>query len=427
MRALLDSALSALAGLMVRVFFRSVEVSGGELIPRGVPLLIVANHVNSIADPLLLLALVDGRARVLAKSTLWSHPVLGPLLVLTGALPVYRHRDTGEDVLKNLTTFARCRDELRRGGAIALFPEGTSHNLPHRLPLKTGAARIAIETETTNPSTGLRILPIGIVYEAKGRFRSRVLINVGEPIDPGPEARRFATDGRKAVRALTDRIASGLESVTTSYQSWDEARLLNLAAAVTGHASLAERFTRSRAFLAAYRGLRAQDPARVAGVVRSVEKYERHLLDLALMDDDVAASSQRGRAWGELALNLPVGVVGALLNVVPYQLTGWVTRRFARTPDEPATYMLITALLAFPASWLALGLVATFVAGPTAGALLACLAPITGAAALRLREAWRVLGQRRPTNGLVRERAALAEEIKELEGFFLSSTGAGFS
>ena len=424
MRAVLDPVLSALARLMVRVFFRSVEVSGAARFPRGVPLLIVANHVNSIADPLLLMALVDGRARVLAKSTLWSHPVLGPLLVLTGALPVYRHRDAGEDVKKNFTTFARCRDQLTRGGVIALFPEGTSHNLPHRLPLKTGAARIAIETEAGHPSTGLRILPVGIVYEAKGRFRSRVLINVGEPIDPGPEVRTYATEGRKAVRGLTDRIASGLEGVTTSYESWDEARLLNLAAAVMGEATLAERFTRSRAFLAAYRLLRSQDPARITGVVGSVEKYQGHLRDLALTDDDVAASSRRRRAWGELALNLPVGIVGSLLNAIPYQLTGWVTRRFARTPDEPATYMLMTALLAFPTSWLAIGLIAGFVAGPVAGALSASLAPITGFAALRLREAWRVLGQPRPTNGLMRERAALAAEIREVEGFFLASASA---
>lgn len=427
MRAVLDRALSALARLMVRVFFRSVEVSGAARIPRGVPLLIVANHANSIVDPMLLMAFVDGRARMLAKSTLWSHPVLGPLLVLVGALPVYRHRDAGEDVTKNLTTFARCRDELARGGAIALFPEGTSHNLPHRLPLKTGAARIALETEAGAASTGLLILPVGIVYEAKGRFRSRVLLNVGEPIDPGPEAKRPAILGRQAAQALTERIASGLEAVTTNYETWDEARLLDLAAAVIGEASLAERFTRSRAFLSAYRGLRSQDPERMESVVRSVEKYEAHLRDLALMDDHVAASWQRGGAWRELAVNLPLGVLGTVLNIVPYKLTGWVTRRFARTPDEPATYMLLTALLAFPACWLAMGLLGAIAAGPAVGALLAGLAPLTGYAALRLREARRILNQPRPTNGLVRERAALAMEIGEVERWFATSTRQGAS
>ena len=247
MRAVVDPIVSALAGAMTGVFFRSVEVSHRERIPRDAPLLVVANHVNSIADPLLLMAFVEGRARVLAKSTLWSHPALGPLLVLAGALPVYRQHDAGEDVAKNLNTFRRCREELVRGGSIALFPEGTSHNLPHRLPLKTGAARIALETVAGQPGSGLRILPVGLVYEAKGRFRSRVLINVGEAIDPEPLAAMFETEARNAVRGLTERIAGGLEAVTTSYESWNEARLLNLASAVIGDTTLEERFRRSRA------------------------------------------------------------------------------------------------------------------------------------------------------------------------------------
>jgi len=228
--------------------------------------------VNSLADPMLLMAFVDGRSRLLAKSTLWAHPVLGPMLIFVGALPVYRRRDAGADVTRNLTTFARCHEELKRGGSVALFPEGTSHNLPHRLPLKSGAARIALETAAQAPSSGLRILPVGLVYEAKGRFRSRVLINVGEPIDPYAELRSYAATPRHAVSSLTERIARALETVTTSYESWDEARLLNLAAAVIGAATLEERFGGSRAFLKTYRELRARDPEHVAVVVRLVRR-----------------------------------------------------------------------------------------------------------------------------------------------------------
>src|SRR5688572_15842142 len=110
MRPILDPVASSLAQVMTGVFFRSVERSGTDRIPGDAPLLIVANHVNSLADPLLLMGFVSGRARMLAKSTLWSHPVLGPLLVFAGALPVYRRRDAGEDVTKNLGTFARCHE-----------------------------------------------------------------------------------------------------------------------------------------------------------------------------------------------------------------------------------------------------------------------------------------------------------------------------
>ena len=60
MRALLDPVACSLARVMTGVFFRSVEVSGGDRLPRGAPLLIVANHVNSLADPILLMAFVNG-------------------------------------------------------------------------------------------------------------------------------------------------------------------------------------------------------------------------------------------------------------------------------------------------------------------------------------------------------------------------------
>lgn len=421
MRAVLNPVLSGLARLLTDVFFRSIEVSGAARIPRGVPLLIVANHVNSVVDPMLLMGFVDDRMRMLAKSTLWSHPVMGPLLIVAGALPVYRHRDAGADATKNLETFARCREELSRGGIIALFPEGTSHNHPHPLPLKTGAARIALETLAQDPSTGLRVLPVGLVYEAKDRFRSRVLINVGEPIDPQDEASAYAMDRRGAVRTLTARIALSLDALTASYATWDEARLLNLAAAVIGHSTLREHFARSRVFLAAYREHVERDPSRVSTLVRSVETYENHLRDLSIEDDDVTAFPQRGRAWFELMANLPWGLAGFTLNGLPFVLTAWVRRRFSRTPDEAATNTLITGLFTFPLGWLAVGAAVGLLAGPLFGLLTVSLAPLTARAALRVRAAALLLQRPRPTTALLQQRAALAVEIREFEAESASS------
>lgn len=214
-RSLLDTIVSGASRVLVHVFFREIDVTGIERIPRGVPLVLAATHTNSVVDGVLLLALPVPRLRLLAKSTLFSHPVMGPLLALVGALPVYRREDQGVDPAQNLETFARCHDALAAGNSIALFPEGTSHNHPHRLPLKAGAARIALEAELRRGPLGLRIVPVIFDYEVKGQFRSRVRVRIGEPIDPGADGLDYAATRRVAVGVLTERIAAGMEAAAT--------------------------------------------------------------------------------------------------------------------------------------------------------------------------------------------------------------------
>src|SRR4051794_11183356 len=116
------------------IFF-DVEVVGAERLPRAGPLMMLANHVNNMIDPMLMLGYLGRRPRFLAKSTLWPHPVVAPLVVFIGALPVSRRRD-GVRMERNFDTFARCRAVLEEGGTVALFPEGGSHNEPKALPLK---------------------------------------------------------------------------------------------------------------------------------------------------------------------------------------------------------------------------------------------------------------------------------------------------
>jgi 1-acyl-sn-glycerol-3-phosphate acyltransferase len=397
LRRVLDAALTGLSRLLLRVFFREVEVVGADRIPRGVPLVIVANHVNSLVDPILLLGFSGARPRFLAKSTLWSHPVVAPLLVLAGALPVYRHKD-GVDVAHNFETFARCHAHLGAGGSIALFPEGGSHNLPHGLPLKTGAARIALEACAQHPGLGLRIVPVGLIYEAKDRFRSRVLLQAGPPLDPAPELEQYAAGGRAAVRTLTRRIARALEEVTVSYESWDEARAVDRAVdLLSGDQAGAERPLSSRTewrrgVVRAYRALRAHDPQRVAAVAGAVARYDqayRALWDEAELDSpgdpDAGARRTRLSPGGRVLLILPAAA-GAVLNVVPFRLSGALSRRFTRTPDEPATFKLLAALLLFPLFWAAEVGLAAAASGPPAAITAAIAAPATGYLALLVRE-----------------------------------------
>ena len=75
-------------------------------------------------------------------------------------------------------------------------------------------------------------------------------------------------------------------------------------------------------------------------------------------------------------------LVGVVLNWMPYQLPGWVSRALTRTPDEPATYKILTALLAFPAFWIAEAAAAGMAGGVWAGLAMTVIAPATGYVAL---------------------------------------------
>src|SRR2546428_4473994 len=127
--------------LLLRRFYRRVELAGAERIPSSAPLILAANHHNSIVDPMLIMGTVPRRITVLAKAGLFRHPLIGPFLRAVGALPVNRRQEAGDDPKKNEAMFATAIAHLGTGGAILIFPEGRTQPVPTLLPLRTGSAR----------------------------------------------------------------------------------------------------------------------------------------------------------------------------------------------------------------------------------------------------------------------------------------------
>jgi glycerol-3-phosphate O-acyltransferase/dihydroxyacetone phosphate acyltransferase len=428
LRTSLDGAVALLARAVARIFFRHVEVFDAERVPRGHPLVVVANHENNLVDPLLLAGFLGVRPRFLAKSTLWSHPVVAPLLLFAGALPVHRRQDAGSDLSRNVDTFARCHAELARGAAVALFPEGTSHNRPHRLPLKTGAARIALEAEARHGPLGLRILPVGVVYDDKGRFRSRAIVQVGPPIDPAPEAAAYAAAPGAAVRRLTERIAAALAEVTLNHASWEEARLIGRASALLTEAepgrppTFAEIWPVRQRVWRAYTELRRDEPSRASALARDLGRYEQALSargltaeDAPLLEGPAEGNSNERRTRLALALSAPLALAGVVLNVVPYRVIDWIARHATHTPDQPATYKVLGALIFFPLAWTAQAVLAGTLSGPAAAVAAAVAAPLTGYIALPWIERYRETQARRRRRRLFSRGPALAILAEERE------------
>jgi glycerol-3-phosphate O-acyltransferase / dihydroxyacetone phosphate acyltransferase len=438
-RAQLDGFVERLAKLLAHVFFRSIEVEGREHVPRGVPLVVVANHHNSLVDPLLLFAMLGVRPRFLAKSTLWDVPGIRQLLDLAGAVPVYRRQDEGVDLAKNDETFQRCFDELAAGGAIALFPEGISHDAPGLAPLKTGAARIVLGAMRERGIASTRIVPVGLTFDEKGVFRSRVLVRVGEPLDASAWQRAVEHDPREAARSLTAAIGRALARVTLNYPSHEEASLLEQASdlfaarerELPARLALAEAFALRRAAIARYEQLRARDPERVEALRARLADYARRSRELGLRDEHVAARYPREEvlayAVGSAALLLwwlPLAAMGTFFNWIPYRLLGIAAGRM-RNRDMPATVKLFGGFFVFPIAWLVWAVLAGRAFGPAAGFATLLLAPATGWYAMRFQERYerlfdetlaylRVKWRGRRVEALRSERAALHAEVSEL-------------
>lgn len=420
----------------LRVFFRRIEVVGRSRVPREGACLFVLNHPNALVDPAFLLAHAPRRVSFLAKSPLFRMPVVGFFVRALDSIPVYRKQDeTGDTSALNRKTFGRAADLLRRGGTIAICPEGASHSEPYLLPLKSGAARIALGAVSAaeGGALDLKVVPVGLYYTAKTTFRSGALLYFGEPIPVEPAAPD--PDGeppREAVRALSDRVAEGLRSLTLNADRHEALAMVARAERIFSAAddddeegaSLERELHRRRRFVEAYAYHRQHSAARLEELERRVSRYEEELRQAGLEDSrqlspstvaDYARVRQLLARVLVFLLLLPVALAGAALHYPAYKLAGVLATRFARQYDDVlSTFKIAAALLFFPLTWGALALVLYRAAGWWGVLAALAFAPFAGYVALRTREEFgRFVAGTRAALFFVRERSFFRQLLDE--------------
>ena len=164
----------------------------------------------------------------------------GHLVAASGAIPVYRPREHGEKAQEyNEAMYRDAFASLHRGECLAIAPEGVSRFAPNMAkPFKTGPARIVLQAveamRTANPDFTVHIVPVGLTYTHREKFRSDVCVDVGEPIVVSvrdlapsdvtdPEARSAFM--RDRARVITDKMADALTSVSVDSPDFETSRL----------------------------------------------------------------------------------------------------------------------------------------------------------------------------------------------------------
>ncbi len=368
---ILYPVIARLFGMAADLFYRRRHLGGA--VPADGPLLVVANHPNGLVDPVVVMRVAGRRVRFLAKEPLFRMPVIGWLLRAVGALPVYRAKD-GHDTGANAGMFDAVNAALCRGEAICLFPEGVSHDEPSLQPLKTGAARMALGSQAP-----VRVVPVGLNYRDKGRFRGEVAVQVGVAVEVS--AYRDAAD---PVGALTDAIAAAIREVTVNLDAWEDAPLLELAGRIwPGDDDPAVRL---RVFAEAHRSFLTAVPDRVASLRRRLVAFGAALAALGMKDPAELDLRYRpsgvarfvARNLSAVLVGLPLAALGAIAYAPPYQAVRPLVAGLRPEADVVATVKLLGSMVLF-AAWqvaLSVGLVACL--GPLSGLCVALALPLCG-------------------------------------------------
>lgn len=199
---MLYRAIATIVHALFRLLF-TLEYTGRENVPGEGPVVVAGNH-PSYLDPLLIGIGIHRRVYFMAWDQLFRIPVLGQLMRTFGAFPVRLGT-------KDPNAFLAALEVLKSGRVLGIFPEAGRTKLGPMNPLKTGAARLAIESSAA-------IVPVTITGAFDAWPSSRLLpvlrkitVKYHAPIVLDPAELEARRDDKAYHEEITERLRRTIE------------------------------------------------------------------------------------------------------------------------------------------------------------------------------------------------------------------------
>ncbi|MEW6131178.1 MAG: lysophospholipid acyltransferase family protein [Acidobacteriota bacterium] len=194
--------LKLLALPFFKIWF-TVEYYGLNNVPKDGAVILAGNH-PSYLDPVLVALPVKRVIRFMAWDALFKVPLLGLVIRKLGAFPVDIRKGKGE------SAFMEAVKVLRNQHALGIFPEGQRSEQGPMGELRTGTARLAIETNAP-------IVPITIggAYRAWPRIKlfpkpAKIIVRYHKPIYLNPTDIATRKDDREYHKEVMNQIAQAI-------------------------------------------------------------------------------------------------------------------------------------------------------------------------------------------------------------------------
>ena len=358
-------------GLALGFYFRRIERFHAGRVPTTGPILLTANHPNSVTDPFVIGASLPRKVNFMATVQMFRFAPLKWLLLRCGVIPVNRLKDDPKGMRSVMDTFEAVYRVLERGEAVALFPEGITHDDPQLKEVKTGAARMALELEHRHGGKlGLQIVPVGLTFSAKEIYRSEALANFGQPIRAADFLVDYETQRKECIRKLSAEIEARIQALILHIPDLEQARViaavkrLYLERLQVGD-QVVENTTTPRAneleltqqISAAVQQIYRTTPEVAQGFTTRLNRYELWLARLRISDTELAQFQNHGVRVRRNLLKtllglvlLPLASYGWIFRLPPALVVTWAVHRFANPNVRKAqvsTATIVAGVVAF--------------------------------------------------------------------------------
>ncbi|MEN9208468.1 MAG: lysophospholipid acyltransferase family protein [Gloeomargarita sp. GMQP_bins_120] len=200
----LTGAAYYLGRILFSLYFRRIEVTGQEHIPKTGSLLVTPTHRSrwdALMVPYGVGWLASGRHLYFMVAAEEVRGFQGWWIRRLGGFPVRREKP-------ERAALQTAIELLRRGESLVMFPEGKISRDGTLLPLKPGPVHLALQAVQQNPDLVLHLLPVYLWYSHPYQpWRTDVKIRIG----PGLRVRPPANGAlRSATQALTMALRDAL-------------------------------------------------------------------------------------------------------------------------------------------------------------------------------------------------------------------------
>lgn len=195
-----------IAWLAFKIAF-SVRFEGRSNIPNGEAVIYASNHRTN-ADPPLIACRAKGKFAFMAKEELFKNKLFAWLIRSLGAFPVSRGKG-------DMAVLDTAIERLKSGRSLMIFPEGTRSKDGKVHRGHSGAAVIAAKSQK-------KIIPVGIIFGEKLKFRTKVTVKYGEPIDPNDYIDQPSDPNPRQLVKLKNRYMADIKNLVEGKEEQED-------------------------------------------------------------------------------------------------------------------------------------------------------------------------------------------------------------